>query len=179
MAQAQTLETDVVKEIPAGAVFVGNNSSRGRPVKLDLKRFLAICGWIEKGRTNCSACKLEQIDYTTFRFHVRKKRRWNWRYELASTIRDEYLRDLHLSNIARHAESNWMASAWILERKFPHLYALRAVHRPDGDQKPSEPEIPAEVLARHRALMLEMAREDEAAAAQKQLTSNPSETAIA
>jgi hypothetical protein len=46
------------------------------------------------------------------------------------------------------------------------------VSRPDNtEQKALTAEIPSEVLARHRALMLEMAREDEAAAVAKKLTS--------
>jgi len=51
------------------------------------------------------------------------------------------------------------------KRALPHLYALRNVVRadPEGDQELEE-EIPAEVLARHRALLLEQAREDEARA---------------
>lgn len=58
-------------------------------------------------------------------------------------------------------QRNWMAHAWWLERSLPHLFALRAVNRPDPTEEKPEPEIPAEVLARHRALMLELAREDE------------------
>jgi hypothetical protein len=42
---------------------------------------------------------------------------------------------------------------------------LRNVVRSDpSDEKPPEEELPAEVLARHRALLLEQAREDEARA---------------
>jgi hypothetical protein len=59
-------------------------------------------------------------------------------------------------------ERNWLAHAWWLERNLPHLYALHNVVRIDPEQdRELEEEIPAEVLARHRALLLELAREDE------------------
>ena len=65
-------------------------------------------------------------------------------------------------------QGNLLASLWWLERKFPREYALRTVNRPDPDQENEfEPEIPAEVLARHRRLYLEAAREDEAASSNR------------
>ena len=49
-----------------------------------------------------------------------------------------------------------------LERRYPSEFALRNVSRPDTEQKAIQAEIPSEKLAHHRALMLELAREDEA-----------------
>jgi hypothetical protein len=59
-------------------------------------------------------------------------------------------------------ERSWMAHAWFLERAVPHMWALRNVVRSDPCDQPAEEEIPAEVLARHHSLLLELAREDEA-----------------
>jgi hypothetical protein len=50
-------------------------------------------------------------------------------------------------------------------------FALHFADRDNTEQKALTAEIPSEVLARHRKLMLEMAREDEAAAVAKKLTS--------
>jgi transposase len=168
---APAFKPDVVKEIPADAVFVGNDLPRhagGRPVKMTVKRFLQICAWIQQGKTNTVACRAEGVDYTTFRAHIRRNKRWIWRYELADKVRDDFLRDVHLANIGRHAKDNWQASAWLLERKFPTAFALHFKDRAsDVAEKPVGNDIPAEVLAEHRALMLAMAREDEAKAAAK------------
>jgi hypothetical protein len=82
----------------------------------------------------------------------------------AEEIRESFLKEYHMANIKAHASRNLLASLWWLERKFPREYALRTVNRPDPHQENEpEPEIPAEVLARHRRLYLEAAREDEAA----------------
>jgi hypothetical protein len=53
-----------------------------------------------------------------------------------------------------------MAHAWFLERALPSMYSLKnnVVRGDPSDEKLPEEEIPAEVLARHRALTLELAR---------------------
>jgi hypothetical protein len=142
----------------------------GRPLKMTVQRFLRICAWIEKGKSNLEACRIEQVRYTSFRGHAQKKPRWQKRYELADRTRDNFLRDFHLANIVKHSEKQWTASAWLLERKFPSAFAMRTVSRPDdAAHKTIEDEIPAEVLAKHRARMLELARQDEAETAAKAL----------
>lgn len=169
---AQALASDFVKEIPSDAVLVGDDSprQRGRPLKLTVQKFLKICSWIEQGRTNTNACRLEGVHYTGFATHLRNKPRWRKRYELADAARNAFLQDLHLNNIQRHAKECWAASAWLLERKFPSLFALHFKDRDtESAEQPVGNELPAEVLARHRALMLELAREDEAKQAQKTL----------
>jgi hypothetical protein len=80
-----------------------------------------------------------------------------------------------LEAIMRAGErGNWVAYAWILERCWPSLFALRNVARADSEQdQESEPELPAELLQRHRALLLELAREDEARQAANKIPELP------
>jgi len=72
---------------------------------------------------------------------------------------------------AAKEDGTWTVTGWLLERRWPHKYALHFTQHRTGDStdQPGGNELPAEVLARHRALMLELAREDEAKQAQKQL----------
>ena len=85
----------------------------------------------------------------------------------AEATRESFLMEFHIDNIKKHAPRNVLASLWWLERRHPNLYALRRVDRSTSEDRPAEPDVPAEVLAEHRALMLQMAREDEARAAAK------------
>jgi hypothetical protein len=82
----------------------------------------------------------------------------------AETTRFNLRHEQAIESIMEAGTRSWLAHAWWCERNLPNLYALRQVARPDsaGEQKPTAAEIPAEVLARHRKLMLDMAREDEA-----------------
>jgi hypothetical protein len=172
---AQTLQTDVVKEMPAAAVLIREESPRhagGRPLRLNVKKFLKICAWIQAGKSNTTACRAENIDYSTFWFHTRRKPRWRLRYEHANSMRDQFLCDVHLTNIVRHAEQNWAASAWILERKFPALFALHFKERSsDTTALPVGNEIPISRLQEYGKLMLELAQET----AEKELAQTPNE----
>jgi hypothetical protein len=157
----QSLQSDVVKDIPAAAVVVRDDSHRhagGRPLKLDTKKFLKICGWIQQGKTNTTACRAENIDYSTLWFHIQRKPRWRRRYEHADRVRDQFLCDVHLTNIVRHAEQNWAASAWILERKFPRLFALHFKDRSTGStEQPVGNHVPLETLVEDARLAAEVA----------------------
>jgi hypothetical protein len=84
------------------------------------------------------------------------------RFQQADQIRDEYLRDYHLANVTKHSKEFWAASAWILERRWPQLFALHYTqHRTAEATEQSIGEaIPAERLARYGELMLEMAEEN-------------------
>lgn len=75
-------------------------------------------------------------------------------------MRDDYLRDLHLANIARHAKESWQASAWLLERKFPSLFALHFKDRAtESAEQPQYEKLTREELlasiARAKALEAE------------------------
>jgi hypothetical protein len=152
---AQHLEID--------AIIKGGNGNLprhpgGRPVKLTVERFLRICALVERGITNTQACQAEGINYSGFRSHVRRKPWWAKRFQHADQIRDEYLRDFHLANVTKDAKGyqdgetfvrgSWAASAWILERKFPQLFALRYTQHRTGDnaEKPQYAELTREQL---------------------------------
>ena len=137
----------------------------GRPLFLDAKRFVRICCAIESGESASEACRRELVSYRHFRRRVVQFPSYQRRLREAEQIRESFLKEYHIANIKQHAPKNVLASLWWLERRYPGEFALRNVVRPDpeGDNE-AEEVIPAEELARHRALMLEMAREDEARA---------------
>jgi hypothetical protein len=138
---------------------------RGRPVTLTIRRFVSVCYHIEQGFSIPNACEVEGVSYRNFRFRVSQSARLQGRLKEAETVRFNLRHEQALASILAAGERSWMAHAWFLERALPHLYALRNVVRadPEGGQELKE-EIPAEVLAKHRALMLQMAKEDEARA---------------
>src|ERR1700687_4369004 len=120
-------------EVPTDVTIVEQPRKRGRPRKLDVERFLRICGWIQTGKPNHEACAIEDCDYSRFRYHLRLKPRWQKRYEHADKVRDAFLRDFHVANIVKHSSKNVIASLWWLERRYPSEFALRAVSRPGSD----------------------------------------------
>ena len=126
---AQPIEADAIK----GANGNSPRHAGGRPRKLTAACFVRICAWVQQGLTNTQACKVEGVDYGGFRTHVRRKHWWAKRFQMADQIRDEYLRDFHLSNITKHAKESWAASAWILERRWPQLFALHYTQHRDTD----------------------------------------------
>jgi hypothetical protein len=84
-------------------------------------------------------------------------------------IRDEVWRDHALEMVKSAMPRNWPAAMCYLERRYPLEFSLRipasqAVN--SIEQQPEEP-VPAEVLARHRALLLELARQNAAARAKR------------
>lgn len=91
------------------------------------------------------------------------------RLKESETVRFNLRHEQALESIMEAGKRSWLAHAWWAERNLPELYALRTVHRDNVSAEAIDNEIPAEVLARHRALMLELAREDEAKQAQKTL----------
>jgi hypothetical protein len=142
--------------------LVDQPGRRGRPVTLTLRRFVRVCHHIEHGFSIPNACEVEGISYRNFRFRVSQSTRLKERLKEAETVRFNFPHEQALASIMAAGEKSWMAHAWWLERCLPHMYALRNVVRIDPEQdKELEEEIPAEVLARHRALLLELAREDE------------------
>jgi hypothetical protein len=157
-------DPDDVKSVTLEVVDRTPRRNPWRPTVLTLRKFLRICHLVEQGFAISRACEVECITYSRFRFRVARSPRLQERLKEAETVRFNLRHEQALESIMAAGERSWMAHAWFLERALPHLYALRNVSRPDPSDEQSEPEIPAEVLARHRALMLELAREDESRA---------------
>jgi hypothetical protein len=104
---------------------------------------------------------MEGISHRSFRRRCSQNPRLKQRLKEAEDVRADLRREQCLEAIIRAGErGNWAAYAWILEKTWPGLFALRNVARPDSEQDDSEPELPAEILQRHRALLLQQARED-------------------
>lgn len=142
----------------------------GRPNKLSVRLFIVLCQRIETGESVLDACFELGVSYKTVWVHVNKRPAYSRRYRQAQEVAKsrERLQDLKMLEEAVKLGA-WRVSEWRLERRHPAEFALKDVNRDNPDDKPAELELPAEVLARHRALMLELAREDEAKHGQKRL----------
>jgi hypothetical protein len=140
---------------------VDKPARRGRPVTLTLRRFVSVCHHIEHGFSIPNACEVEGISYRNFRFRVSQSARLQERLKEAEEVRYNLRQEQALASIMAAGEKSWMAHAWFLERSEPSKWALKTVYRDSPQERQLEEEIPAEVLARHHALMLELAREDE------------------
>jgi hypothetical protein len=159
---AAELSPQEIKSVSVNLELVDRPARRGRPVTLTLRAFVKICHHIEHGFSIPNACEVEGISYRNFRRRVFNSARLQERLKEAETLRFNLRHEQALGSIMAAGEKSWMAHAWFLERTLPHLYALRNVSRADPEaDKELEEEIPSEVLARHRALMLQIAKEDE------------------
>jgi hypothetical protein len=117
---------------------------------------------IEQGFSIPNACAVELIGYKTWRMWVARLPSLQKRVKQAEEIRFALRSEQALASILAAGEKSWMAHAWFLERSDPHHWALHNVNRPDSEeQQLIEEEIPAETLANHRRLLLELAHEDE------------------
>jgi hypothetical protein len=145
-----------------------------RPTTLTVRKFLRICHLVEQGFAISRACEVECITYGRFRQRVQRSARLQERLKEAEQVRFNLRHEQALESIMAAGERSWMAHAWWLERCLPHLYALRNVNRSDPSEEQPQEQIPAEVLAKHRALMLELARQNEARSANPRLTQGES-----
>jgi hypothetical protein len=126
------------------------------------RAFIRICKHIEQGFSIPNACAVELVTYTAFRKQVVRSERLQKRVKEAEDVRFKFRQEQALASIMAAGEKNWAAHAWFLERSDPNHWALRNVNRPDQDEQALvEEEIPAETLANHRRLLLELAHEDE------------------
>jgi hypothetical protein len=150
---AQTIETEVIKSRHPG----------GRKPKLTVARFLRICALIEKeGKCTTAACRIEGVDYSGFRAHVRRKPWWQKRYLHADQLRDEVLQDIYLGIMTRHAvkeDGPWQVTAWLLERRWPNKFALHYTEHRDSNstEQPLGNLVPLETLVEDARLAAEVA----------------------
>jgi hypothetical protein len=84
---------------------------------------------IREGHTNSAACRIEGIEYATWRFHIQHKPEWRTELAEAEKIRDEVWRDYALEMVKSAMPRNWQAAMTYLERRFPNEFALRTVIR--------------------------------------------------
>ena len=103
--------------------------SGGRPLFLDARRFIRICHHIERGESASEACRRELVTYRNFRLHVNRNQKYHTRLRQAEEIREHFLREFHIANIAKHADKSVAASMFWLERRYPNEFALRTVIR--------------------------------------------------
>ena len=120
-SDGQIRELEVVK--------LDEKKKTGRPLKLTETRFGRMIALIREGYTNSAACRVEGIDYTTWRAHVREKEEWRTQLTEAEKIRDEVWRDHALEMVKTAMPRNWQAAMTYLERKYPNEFALRTVIR--------------------------------------------------
>jgi hypothetical protein len=138
-----------------------------RPSILDRRCFVRICKRIQLGSSTVDACLNEGVTYRRLRQLCASRPIYQKRYEKAEALRFNVRRERMEALVIQHAEQSWQAAIAWLERNIPAKWALKVVPRVDPSDEQSQPEIPAEVLARHRALMLELARQDECEAARR------------
>jgi hypothetical protein len=154
---------DEVKSVTLEVVDRPARRNPWRPTTLTIRKFLKIVHLVEQGLAITRACEIECITYARFRQRVQRSLRLQERLKEAEATRFNLRHEQALESIMAAGERSWMAHAWWLERCVPHLYALRNVNRSDpNESSASEEELPAEVLSRHRQLLLDLAREDEA-----------------
>jgi terminase small subunit-like protein len=154
-----------------------SHAATGRPLVLNARRFIAICRMIERGASAASACRRELVSYRTFRRHVTQNPRYARRLREAEELRDHFLLEFHMANIARHAQDNLSASLWWLEHRHPNMFALRPVIRDSGDiaEQPLLNKISMEELVANARLAAEVAANPPPGLTPKQLTVDTSE----
>jgi hypothetical protein len=150
----QALELEVVRS-PA------QHQGR-RPATLDKRRFIRVCKLIQIGSSTVAACLTEGVTYRRFRQLCASRPIYQKRYEKAEQLRFNVRRERMEQLVIQHAEQSWQAAIAWLERNIPQKWALKIVPRIDPSDEQAEPEIPSEILQRHRRLLLELAQEDEA-----------------
>jgi hypothetical protein len=160
---------DGAKSVPVVSLeLVESPPRRGRPARLTLRRFITICHNVERGWSIVKATESQGITYRALRLRVAQSPRLQERLREAEQIRFNLRCEIACESVMTAGHHSWLAHAWWLERNLPQLYALRSVQRVDLDKQPAEPELPAEILKRHRDLLLQIARED----AEKQAVGN-------
>jgi hypothetical protein len=132
----------------------------GRPPRLTKARFDRMLDLIRAGNTNTASCRIENVAYTTWREHIRRKPEWRAELVEAEKIRDEVWKDFALETIRLAMPKSWQAGMTFLERKYPLEYSLRVPNRPTTEPDVPEPPLPAQILQEHRRLTLELLRED-------------------
>jgi hypothetical protein len=104
-------------------------ASRGRPVRLTVRKFLMVRRHVESGMTVTRSCELEGISYQIFRLRVSRSDRLQQRLKAAESVRFNRRHKEALASVMEAGHKSFIAHCWFLERCLPELYALRKVER--------------------------------------------------
>ncbi len=104
-----------------------------------------IAGHISSGLNRTDSTILAGISYETFTVWMRDHSDFSEAVRRAEVC----FKQTHLNRISKAGEIHWLASAWILERKFPEEFALK--NREQAD--PREKEIPQRMAERAHDLL--------------------------
>jgi hypothetical protein len=144
-------------------VRLDDKKKTGRPLKLTEARFRRMLVLIREGNTNSGACRIEGINYVTWRSHIQQKPHWRAELAEAERVRDEVWRDHALEMVKNAMPKNWVAAMTYLERKYPSEFSLRTVNRNiNSTDQPLGDQVPEERLREYGRLMLEFAQQNEA-----------------
>lgn len=113
-------------------------ASRGRPLRMDARRFIRICHLVERGEAITHACEREAVTYRAFRVHVARNPKYQRRLKEAEEIREHFVKEFHIANILQHSAKSVVASMWWLERRYPNEFALRSVIREEVNSAAQE-----------------------------------------
>ncbi len=142
--ELQPPESTEVRELEV--VRIEEKNKGGRPTKLTEARFARILQLIREGQVNTAACRIERIDYSTWRDHIIQKPDWRARLAEAEKIRDEVWRDHALEMVKSAMPRNWVAAMTYLERKYPSEFSLRNIVRTESGEKAVYSELTREQL---------------------------------
>jgi hypothetical protein len=117
---------------------------------------------IEGGSQVASACRSYGISERTVFMRVLRDPEMAKRFAQAKQVRLQKRHEEWLGVMHEHAKRSPWATAWLLERNFPELYALREFTRPvtNGSQ-PIGDRVSEERLREYGRLMLEFAQQNE------------------
>jgi hypothetical protein len=131
--ELRSSESTEVRELEV--VRLDNEKKTGRPIKLTEARFRRMLQLIREGNTNSAVCRIEGVDYATWRFHIQNKPQWRAEVAEAEKIRDEVWRDHALEMVKSAMPRNWVAAMTYLERKHPSEFSLRKTVRTESGEQ--------------------------------------------
>jgi hypothetical protein len=139
----------------------------GRKRKLTPAVFEKIMAAVEEGARITRACLEHGISPKTLFMCVGRDQESARRFTQAKQLRLQKWHEEWLGEMYEHAKRSPWATAWLLERNFPELYALREFTRPiaAGSGQPIGDKVDQDQLQHYAALMDEFRRENEAKAA--------------
>lgn len=159
--QAFTDKAASAPEIKAQFELVEPEPGRreGRPTKLTPARFRRILEHIKSGTTITRSVMIEGVSYQCWRQHLQRKPDWQKLCDEAEEIREEVWRCEAMEALRSAFGKSWQSAAVFLERRWPHLWALRTVNRNLNSTDQVLDRISPEQMAQDAALALEVARQ--------------------